>query len=149
MTERAFGFWTRWLMVTSLAMSAFGIALALFDTRVLPVFSTWFGLSMWGTALIPDDALRYHRFAHAVLGSVMSAWGLMLVFVVRHAFASRQRWAWNAIALAIAVWFVVDSGISASMAVWPNVALNVVSVLPFAVALIATRRAFARTERVG
>ena len=142
MTARAFGFWTRWLMVTSLTMSVFGIALVLFDTRVLPDFSTWFSLSMWNTPVIPDDALRYHQFAHAVLGSVMSAWGILLAFVVRHAFASRQRWAWNAIAVAVAIWFVVDSGTSARMDVWPNVVLNVLSILPFALALAATRRAF-------
>jgi hypothetical protein len=143
MTARAFRFWTRWLMVVSLAMSVFGVALVLFDTRLLPGFSTWFSLSMWGTPVIPDSALRYHQFANAVLGSVMSAWGVLLAFVVRHAFASGQRWAWNAIALAVAVWFIADSGVSAYLNVWPNVVLNLVSILPFALALAATRRAFA------
>ena len=146
MTARAFDFWTRWLMVTSLATTALGILMVFFDTRVLPGFSTRLSLSLWGLPTLPDDVTRYHEFAHAVLGAVLAAFGIVLTFVVRHAFAARQRWAWHCIALAVSVWFLLDSGMSALMNVWPNVVLNLVSVAPFAVALAATRRAFVTTR---
>jgi hypothetical protein len=93
---------------------------------------------------MPAAVARYPRFAHVVPGAVTAAWGVTLTFVVRNPFAARERWAWNAAALAVALWFVLDSGASAWLGVWPNVVLNAASVAPFVIALAATRRAFAK-----
>jgi hypothetical protein len=142
MPPRSFVFWTRWMLAASVAMAGFGVVLVLADTRLLPGMTQALASRFWGTEALPAEALRYHRFVHTVLGAVTTAWGITLTFLVRHAFASRQRWAWSCLVLSVTSWFVLDTGGSILAGVWANAALNMLSALPLAIALVATRRAF-------
>jgi hypothetical protein len=137
-----FRFWAIWLEYACWAMALFGLLLVAFDSRALPGLTEQLSQSFWKVDTIPQGAARYHRFAHAVLGSVMVAWGSTLAWLTRHAFARREPWAWRVVASSIGIWLFLDTGSSALLEVWPNVVLNLLSVAPFVPPLWATRRYF-------
>lgn len=84
-----------------------------------------------------DGAGDLRRWLFAVEGATMLAFGVLGLAVVRTAFRRRERWARNALAVAVVVWFALDSAASAAYGVWANVALNagiaVALLLPIAV----------------
>jgi hypothetical protein len=139
-----FRFWQRFLLAACIGTAGLGLLLAFFDTRVLPGFGAFFARGFWGLDQMPDAVVPYHRFVHGVLGATIAAWATTLAFVVAGPFREREPWAWRAVASSVAIWFAVDSGTSLVHGAWPNVVLNVGSVLPLALPLIFTRSAFAR-----
>ena len=72
----------------------------------------------------------------------MAGWGFCLYFIMRHAFHKKEKWAWNAIAVSLALWFFLDTGASLWWGVTANVILNSAILVAFAVPLFATRRHF-------
>ena len=143
--ESRFRFWSTWLEYACWAMALFGLLLVAFDSRAVPGLTEKLGQSFWMTDKIPTGAARYHRFVHAVLGSVIVAWGASLAWLTRNAFAKREPWAWRAVASSVGIWAFLDTGSSALLAVWPNVVLNLLSVAPFIPPLWFTRRYFRTT----
>jgi hypothetical protein len=139
---RGFRFWSTWLEYACWAMALLGLLLVAFDSRALPGLTKQLSQSFWLSDKIPAGAARYHRFANAVLGSVMVAWGVTLAWVTRHAFKAREPWAWRCVALSVGIWVFLDTGSSALLEVWPNVVLNLLSVIPFVPPLLLTRRYF-------
>lgn len=140
----SFRFWSAWLQCACWAMALFGLLLILFHTRAVPGLTEALSQTMWASDTLPDNVLRYHRFAHAVLGAVTASWALTLAFVARRPFAAGEPWAWHCVAWSIGVWFVLDTGSSALLRVWPNVVLNALSVASFVPPLLFTRRQFQR-----
>jgi hypothetical protein len=124
-------------------MALFGLVLVAFDTQATALTGA-LSRSLWATDRLPDDVVRYHRFANAVLGSVMAGFGSTLAWVTRRAFAVGEPWAWRCVATSVGVWFVLDTGSSAFLGVWPNVVLNLLSVAPFVPPLLFTWRHFRR-----
>lgn len=137
-------FWSIWLQCACWGMALFGLLLVALHTRAVPGLTEALSRSLWSTDELPADVVRYHRFVNAVLGSVMAAWASTLAWVTRRAFAVGEPWAWRCVATSISVWFVLDTGSSAFFGVWPNVALNVLSVAPFVPPLLFTWRLFRR-----
>jgi hypothetical protein len=112
-------------------MALFGLLLVAFHTRAVPGLTEALSRSFWGTGKMPDEVVRYHHFVHAVLGSVMVAWGGTLAWVARRACSAGEPWAWRCVATSVGAWFVLDTASSAFFGVWPNVWLNLLSVAPF------------------
>lgn len=74
----------------------------------------------------------------------MAGWGVLLAFIAFYPFKARQRWAWNGLAAAFGIWFVVDTAISAINGVGFNVVFNTLLLLAAAIPLVLTRRNFIR-----
>lgn len=64
-------------------------------------------------------------------------------------FRRRERWAWWALALGTALWFVLDTGISAGHGVGINVAINLTVLVLIGVPLAATRVVASKRDRPG
>jgi hypothetical protein len=120
-------------------MTAFGLALTLFDNHAVPgPLHAAMNDSLWGVAELPADVVVYHRFMHAVLGATIASWALALAFVVRYALAARQRWAWWCVVASTLIWFVPDTAASLYYGVWPNALFNAACLLAFAPPLALT-----------
>lgn len=66
-----------------------------------------------------------------VLGGVMAGWVLMLIQLVRGPLRDGSGWALRVIASSLALWFVLDTGMSLALGYPSHALFNV----PFAVAL--------------
>lgn len=88
----------------------------------------------------PAEAQAYIRFIYAVLGAVLVGFAVALLALARGPLRQRQRWAWNAIAGSVALWFVLDVGYSLWSGFWPNALLNLVFGAALFLPLLRLRR---------
>jgi hypothetical protein len=140
-----FDFWQRWLLVVSVAITAFGVFIALLNDTGLfdTVFNDQIDPVFWDQD-IDQDTRDFRRWVYGVLGATVAGWGATMAFLAQNPFKRRERWAWNAIAAGITLWFVLDSYVSLAAENYFNefaltVPLFVLVMLP----LGFTRRAFA------
>ena len=138
-----FELWRRWLLVVGVAIALFGAAMALLSTTPLftlaPIDSAF-----WGSTG-PDPASRdFQAWAYAVWGATMAGWGLTVAAIAVRPFAEREPWAWTTLLLGTALWFVLDTGVSAAHGVMVNVVVNCALLIAIAGPLLATRSAFMR-----
>lgn len=139
----AFDTCRRWLQALGLVLAAVGLAMA--AAAGTPLFDTvdrFVDPAFWGSPG-PDAAARdFQAWAYGVWGATIAGWGIAVAFIAAQAFRRREAWAWHAIALGTALWFVLDTGRSLAHGVTFNVAVNIFVLLAVAVPLLSTRRSF-------
>ncbi len=141
-TMRTIGtFWVIWLSIASLGIVVFGLLLVLAPTLATQGFSLLLYAQPAHIEGFGKEAVEYIQLTHAVLGAVMSGWGLMLLAFVRSMFARDVPGAWFIIAASMSVWFVPDTLFSLWSGFWQNAVLNTIFAILFAVPLFNTYRA--------
>lgn len=139
-------FWVGWLLVVSVGISLFGLALV----AVPALARRGFSLLVYGDAAHIDSfggaAAAYISLSHAVLGGVMVGWGVGLALLTRGLLASGSRRGWRIMAFSVGAWFVPDTAYSLWSGFWQNAVLNFVFLVLLAVPLAATYRVCHYTE---
>lgn len=100
--------------------------------------------SFWVIAQLPESAVKFQGWIYGVLGSVIAGWGTMIAFWAAFPFKSRERWAWNGLAMAIVIWYIADTSISVQYGVTFNVMFNTLMLLFLATPLIFTKKHFVK-----
>ncbi len=132
-------FWTVWLMVVSFTMAAFGVLMVLLNQSSL--FAGLLGdigraFNAGGGAAI--GSVRFQSWIFGVWGATVAGLGLLAALVGGNAFARRERWARDALALSLFLWYVLDTGASLAFGVWINVIFNTAVLAAFALPLACT-----------
>jgi hypothetical protein len=140
--SRPSSFWSSWLLVVTLGVMVFGLALVLAPGLMRKGFSLLAYADTERIATFGAQAVAYISLMHAVLGAVMFGWGLALFFIVRGLFSRGAREGWQIVAVSVAAWFIPDTAFSLWSGFWQNALLNLVFVVLFAAPLAATYRAF-------
>ena len=124
----------RWLVAWCWATIAFGAVIAGASLPATEAPSR--ALLEWqsGRAITFDQPLR---FALGLLGAVTIGWGATLLAAVREGERLSPA-AWRAIAGAVALWFAIDSLLSAATGFTLNIAPNIVFLAAFLLALRAS-----------
>ncbi len=121
-----FNFWQRWLLIVCGAMSIFGISMALLSpTPAFDIFNQQIDPVFWGATLLSASAVQFRNWIYGVWGATIAGWGVMLALIVNHGLVRREKWAWNAIALGVTLWFVLDTWLSWNYQVYFNVIFNI------------------------
>lgn len=82
-------------------------------------------------------------FWAAVFGPTVASWGVLMFVLVRHGLRARQRWACDALLLALMVWAPLDSLLCWRAGFPAAIALNAVAAASIAVPLWMLRRHWA------
>jgi hypothetical protein len=138
-------FWSVWLQAAAAVMMALSAVLLLAPSLGLVIFSTVYFLQPEFPAPAPKEVVAYIRFTHGVLGAVMLGWMVAVIALARGPFVAGQRHAWNTIAVSVGAWFLTDTSHSIWHGVWGNVALNVATIVMFAVPMIGSRKHFTQS----
>jgi hypothetical protein len=142
-------FWATGLFVVVVALSVFGVALALLSaTPLFDLFHRQIDPVFWGTQPVAGATSDYQHWVYGVLGAVLAGWGSTLAFVVWFPFRARQPWAWWCLGVGIVLWCVIDTSLSLSFRVFFNVAFNLVIFLATLLPLGLTRHRFRSTREV-
>jgi hypothetical protein len=132
-------FWTAWLMVVSFTMAAFGVLMVLFNQTAL--FAGLLGEIQRAFSL-PGDAsaglVQFQAWVYGVWGATVAGFGVLAAVVGGNAFARRERWARDALAGALALWYVLDTAASLASRVWVNAAFNTIVLAGFVLPLAFT-----------
>ncbi|HEX4856351.1 MAG TPA: hypothetical protein VFV28_06025 [Limnobacter sp.] len=133
-------FWVHCLVANSLLTIAFGLVMAL-----LPAFTEQaFGWAMFNNPgqfeLFPAEAREYIKLAHAVMGSVVAGWALLMLLLVRQFLTKGLKSAWNMLVASLLLWFIPDTAMSLHTGFWQNAVLNTSLALGYALPLLKLRR---------
>jgi len=132
-------FWTAWLLVACFTMMAFGVLMALFGgTRLFAGLNQQVNMAFWQAGTAFPGQLQFQNWVYGVWGATVAGFGLLAAFIAGNGFARRQRWARDALAAALALWYVLDTAISLLSHVWVNAALNTAVLALFIVPLAMT-----------
>lgn len=112
-------FWTAWLMVVSLTMAVFGILMALLNqTRLFGGLMGEIENVFWPNGGATLGLLQFQEWVLGVWGATVAGFGLLAALVGGNAFGRRERWARDALAAALALWFLLDTALSLASRVW-------------------------------
>ncbi len=143
-----FLFWQRWLLFVSFLIALFGVAMTFLNgTHFFDLFNQQIDPVFWGTQDITDQTKNFQRWVYGAWGATIAGWGVMLGFIVYYPFRRREAWSWKCLVVGLAVWYLLDSGISLYFKVCFNVVFNtgllILAVLPLAF----TRKSFSEGRR--
>lgn len=140
--SKSVSFWSGWLRVLSVGVAVFGSSLVVMPDLGRRAFGLLAYADPSGVERFGAEAVAYISLAHAVLGSVMLGWGVLLFVVSGGPFRDGRRDAWFAITLSLTLWFIPDTIFSLWSGFWGNAVLNTVFAVLFSVPLTATYRGF-------
>jgi hypothetical protein len=151
MSDKKFKFWTGWLFWANVMTVGVGLLVAfagnsfVFDMHNDATREVYFG----GGAF-PPGVLEMKNWLFGVIGGTIVGFHLLMIFIVKFAFANRERWAWWSMWAGLLGWFVVDSSVSAYWGAWHNVTLiNLVALVFIGLPLIMTGGAFGKPKQQG
>jgi hypothetical protein len=137
-----FSFWWRWLLMVTVGVMLFGIAMIALPALTL----RFFGLLLYSSAdtlsTFGAPATAYITLVHGVLGAVMFGWGVALFYILLGSFRRGSREGWLMLVASLAAWFVPDTAFSLWSGFWPNAVLNGVIAVLYIIPLAASYRAF-------
>src|SRR5512143_258287 len=124
--ERRFLLWQRWLLILGVIIVVFGVALALlYSTPLFDIFRTQIDPVFWAAGELTGGTVPFQQWIYGVLGATMAGWGVSIAFIAAIPFKRREKWAWNCLALAVSLWFVIDTFLSWRFGALFNVVFNV------------------------
>jgi hypothetical protein len=140
--------WWIWLVVVSVAGSIGGVVLAfgsaLFPPALDAIYSFVFGSDAAVSMSVADRVL--FNVTVAIGGGLQAGASAMIGFVSYHALRWGKRWAWNACVLGLALWLLLDTGLTAWYffngypGLWPKIVNDLSFVVMFGLPYIALYR---------
>jgi hypothetical protein len=111
----------RWLVAASLLVAVYGVALVVAGPVAGQLFDALgFGMASGG---VPDGPARSHvLFVYGVLGAVLVGWMLTLAVAATTTDEAGRR----LLAIPVAVWFLLDTGMSLAVGLWQHALFNLV-----------------------
>ena len=120
-----FLFWQRWLLVVGIVVAGFGVLMALLSgTPLFDLFNRQIDPAFWGANAVDGAARQFQQWVYSVWGATIAGWGIILAYVARYPFSRKERWARNALAFGLLVWYVLDTSLSVIHSVYFNVVFN-------------------------
>jgi hypothetical protein len=135
--------WQRWLLTLGVSIVVFGVALALlYSTPLFDIFRTQIDPVFWGAGELTNGTILFQQWIYGVLGATMAGWGVCIAFIAAVPFKRKEKWAWNCLAIAVSLWFVIDTFLSWRFGALFNVVFNVLIFLATMTPLLFSRRYF-------
>ena len=121
--------WIVWLQVVLVALLAYSLLLVFAGSVAGALFSA---LGFGPPGAIDTDAVHaYLKLPYMVLGAVLAGWTSTMLHLVRRLPDGEATWIVPVMARSLALWFVLDTGMSVVLGVPAHALFN----LPFAIAL--------------
>jgi len=139
----SFKFWQKWLLVSGIIVSIFGISMVLninsekFNSLIDPAF--------WGNETPNIQVRNFQQWVYGVLGATMAGWGILIAFIAAIPFKKKEKWSRNCIIAGILSWYILDTFISLKANVEFNAIGNTVLVIIILMPIFFTFTKFGKT----
>jgi hypothetical protein len=147
------GFANSWVWcdraLTLIGTASIAVGLLLVGATATPMFRGYdasVAHAFYGTDVLPDAVVAHHRWLLGVIGASVVGWGVAFVALVVGPYRRRELWAWRTLAWSVALWSILDIGVSLLYGVSGEVAFVGVFAAAVAVPLAVSRRAFGRSK---
>jgi len=132
-------FWRRWLIVVTIAVIVYGLALMLAPQVMHGLFNTLFFASSDVVQQFGEQASAFITLVYGVLGAVIIGWMVALLSII-WGMAQNPRSAWNTLMLSVVVWYALDTGMSLLIGSVSHAVFNTLFLVMFAVPLVGIYR---------
>ncbi len=148
--DRRFSLVCSWLEALVVLSGVLGGVLVLLPrTALFTAYNATYARAFWGQEVLSGPALEQHAFTMGVSGVGVCGWAVTLWFVVRGPFRARQRWAFSAVAYAVALWAGLDVVLAVVAGVWGEAWFAAAAGVGFGVPLLLAFPAFRRGVTAG
>jgi len=134
--------WWGWLAVACVLTVLYSLTYVLLPDATLASTSSVYLGSPDAHEAFGEVGVAYLSFVLGVSGALSLAWMGILLIVVLGPFRRGERWAWQAIAVSIGIWFVFDSSHSMASGFPENALYNLVPLVGFGIPLGGSYRCF-------
>lgn len=147
MNTKAEKFWYSWLKVVATFSILFGGAMALFNhTDLFRVMNDKLEVVYFSETIISAEIASMQYWLVGLIGAVLAAWGILVYFLILFPLKQKQLWAWNAIAISLAIWFAFDTWASFKWGASFNIIINVIFLFQYAAPLLFLRSSMKKSE---
>lgn len=139
-----FSFWVVWLQVVSVVFILFGVCLALFNQSDAfnILFNNQINIIFFGMSDITSELKSFQQWIYGLLGATCVLVGILILFIVKYAFAKKENWSRYCIFTGIVGWFILDEFISLYFAVYVNAIFNLILLIVIILPLLCTKNHF-------
>lgn len=129
--------WIMWLQVVLAVLLAYALMLVFAGSVAGHVFS---GLGFGPPESIDSAAVRdYLKLPFMVLGAVLAGWAATMIQIVRGPLRDGSPWARATLIRSVALWFVLDTGMSLVLGFPTHAVFNLLFVIALGIPLLALR----------
>ncbi|MFM9034566.1 MAG: hypothetical protein ACKOQ4_09805 [Mycobacterium sp.] len=129
--------WITWLQVVLAALLAYALVLVFAGSVAGQLFSV---LGFGPPESIDSAAARdYLKLPFMVLGAVLAGWAVTMIQIVRGPLRDGSPWAPTILIRSVAVWFVLDTGMSLVLGFPTHAVFNLIFVTALGIPLLALR----------
>ena len=129
--------WITWLQIVLAALLAYALVLVFVGAVAAQLFSV---LGFGPSKSIDSAAVRdYLKLPFMVLGAVLAGWAVMMMHIVRGPLRDGSPWARTILIRSVAVWFVLDTGMSLVLGFPTHAVFNLLFVTALGIPLLALR----------
>ncbi|HKK10268.1 MAG TPA: hypothetical protein VJ939_05495 [Bacteroidales bacterium] len=139
-----FAFWKNSLITVNLVTIGIGLLIAfagnsfLFEIHNDGTYQTFFD----GNAP-SEKMMAFKDWLFGIIGATIVGFHTLIVYIAKYPFTRKEKWARNAIAMAMTTWFILDSALSISFGAFYNVYLiNIPSYVLIMLPVIMTWKSF-------
>ena len=142
-------FWYSWLKVTMIIVIIAGIAIAflshtpLFESINKSINHVFF------SDQLPDYATQMLQgWLLGVMGAILTAWGITVLYLTCNAMKKKEFWAWKCIFYSLIAWFIIDTSVSIYYQAILNVFINCIFLFQIVAPLLFLRNSFKQNTQV-
>lgn len=129
--------WITWLQVVLAALLAYALVLVFLGSVAAQLFSA---LGFGPPESIDSAAARdYLKLPFMVLGAVLAGWAVTMMQIVRGPLRDGSPWARTILIRSVAVWFVLDTGMSLVLGFPTHAVFNLIFLTALGIPLLALR----------
>jgi hypothetical protein len=143
-----FVFWQRWLLGVGILTAIFGVVMAVLNgTPIFDLFNRQIDPVFWGAEPPSNSVAVFRQWVYGVWGATVAGLGVFVVFAAHYPFKRRETWARTCLIAGLAVWYILDTGISLQFQVYFNAAFNTLLLVAAALPIGFTWRAFSNKAK--
>lgn len=139
-----FEFWVKYLKYSSLFFMIMGGLWAIIGSlEPFGIFDTMMSQSFFGKDQLSPETIRVQKFLLVPFGATAVGYFIFQYLITIHAFAKKEKWAYNTIAIANIIYWSIDAGLTLYHEAYFNTLLtNIPYFLAMAPVLIFSRKFF-------
>lgn len=144
MKDSTFKFWTQWLIIANIMTIIVGLLAAFAGNSIFfESYNTQTEAVFFEGQILSSETLALKNWLFGIIGGSIVGFHLLMIFIIKNAFAKREKWAYNALWIGLLSWFIIDSSITTHYKAYHNLYLiNFVALILIGLPLVMTRRYF-------
>ena len=144
MNAKRVKFWKNWLLDINYFILIIGLVIAFSgDTKLFEFYNERIEWSFFGGKPLSEETLQLKKWLFGIIGGTIVGYHTLMIYLIKNAFATRQRWVWEGITISLLSWFIIDSTLSIYFGAYFNViVINLFALITIGIPLLITKKAF-------